>query len=149
MPEIAGLARTNAGRVPRQSRSPALVVLSAFAVGLASNVEISSRSMLVMGTVASTAHAQPAESARRQLRAKIKSAAEELNGIVSAAPDMIRAMFAGNTPSAACSLDKIRSPRKLDLKVRFSLQMRAERWSADESKELARLGNLPKRPVLR
>jgi hypothetical protein len=143
MPEIAGLARTNAGRVPRQSRSPALVVLSAFAVGLASNVEISSRSMLVMGTVASTAHAQPAESARRQLRAKIKSAAEELNGIVSAAPDMIRAMFAGNTPSAnLLALDEKSIAAQARLESAVLAANEGGALSADESKELARLGEL-------
>jgi hypothetical protein len=77
-------------------------------------------------------------------RAKIKSAAEELNGIVSAAPDDT-GYVRGNTPSATCSRwTKIGSPRKLDLKVRFSLQMRAERWSADESKELRGWGTCPK-----
>src|ERR1700687_284006 len=98
MPETARLTNTNAGlRSARQCRSPNLVALSALALGLG---WFSSCSMLLIGSVASTAHAQPAESAKLQLRAKIKSAAEELNGIASAAPDRIRAMFAGSVPSA-------------------------------------------------
>src|SRR2546423_10810999 len=97
MPETARLTNSNAGlRSAWQYRSPNLVVLSALALGLG---WFSSCSMFLIGAVGSTAHAQPADSTRLQLRAKIKSAAEELNGIASAAPDMIRAMFAGSTAS--------------------------------------------------
>src|SRR4030088_801716 len=96
--ETARLTNTNAGlRSIRQYRSSNLVVLSALALGLG---WFSSCSMFLVGSVGSAAHAQPAGSTRLQLRAKIKSAAEQLNGIASAAPDMIRAMFAGNTASA-------------------------------------------------
>ena len=56
--------------------------------------------MIVNGTVATIAHAQPADGAKQQQRAKIKSAAEELNAIANSAPDKIRSMFAGSTPGA-------------------------------------------------
>jgi hypothetical protein len=107
--------------------------------------------MLVMASVASTAHAQPAESTKRNFRTKIRSAAEELNGIVSAAPDMIRAMFAGTTPSAnllALEEKSIAAQARLEAAVRAANEGGA--LSADESKELTRLGELAqktRRPV--
>ena len=146
MPETARPTRINAERVPRQSRLPAFVVLLAFVVGLAANLEVSSCSMLVMGPVASTAHAQPAGSSRLQLRAKIKSAAEKLNDIASAGPDMTRAMFAGKTSSTivlALNEKSIAAQGELESAVLAAEQGGA--LSADESKELARLGELAKR----
>src|SRR5262249_29629289 len=96
MPKTARLSRTIAGlRLPGQSRSPTLIVLSVLALGLAATAEVS-----LMGAITPTAHAQPTQSSRLQLRARLKSAAEKLNDTARVAPDMIRAMFAGNTPSA-------------------------------------------------
>jgi hypothetical protein len=68
------------GTMPETARPTRInvVVLLAFVMGLAANLEVSSCSMLVMGPVASTAHAQPAGSSRLQLRSKIKSAAEKI-----------------------------------------------------------------------
>jgi hypothetical protein len=146
MLETARPTRINAERIPRQSRLPAFVVLLAFVVGLAANLEVSSCSILVMGPVASTAHAQPAGSSRLQLRAKIKSAAEKLNDIASAGPDMIRAMFAGKTSSTsvlALNEKSIAAQGELESAVLAAEQGGA--LSADESKELARLGELAKK----
>jgi hypothetical protein len=146
MPETARPTRINAERVPRQSRLPAFVVLLAFVVGLAANLEVSSCSMLVRGPIASTAHAQPAGSSRLQLRAKIKSAAEKLNDIASAGPDMTRAMFAGKTSSTsvlALNEKSIAAQDELESAVLAAGQGGA--LSADESKELARLGELAKK----
>jgi hypothetical protein len=146
MPETARPTRINAEGVPRQSRLPAFVVLLAFVVGLAANLEVSSCSMLVRGPIASTAHAQPAGSSRLQLRAKIKSAAEKLNDIASAGPDMTRAMFAGKTSSTsvlALNEKSIAAQDELESAVLAAGQGGA--LSADESKELARLGELAKK----
>jgi hypothetical protein len=133
MPETARLTNTNAGlRSTWQYRSPNLAVLSALALGLG---WFSPCSMFLIGSVGSPAHAQPADSTKLQLRAKIKSAAEELNGIASAAPDMIRAMFAGNTASATLLA--------LDEK---SIVAQAKLESAIlAASELARLGELAKK----
>src|SRR5262245_37661865 len=101
MPKTARSSCTESGlRLSGQSRSPTLIVLSVLTLGVAATAEISFCSSFLLASITSTARAQPAESRRVQLRAQIKSAAEKLNDIASAAPDMVRAMFAGNTPSA-------------------------------------------------
>jgi hypothetical protein len=142
MREPAGLTRTNL----RQSGSAALIVLSALAVDLAANAEIGSLSMSVMSAIAPRAHAQPAEASRRQLRAKIKSAAEKLNEIASAAPGMIRAMFAGNTPSASLlALDEKAIAAQAELKGAIIAAQKSGVLSDKESKELGRLGELAKK----
>jgi hypothetical protein len=147
MRETARLTRTNAGlRFPRQSRSATLIVLSGLAVGLAANAEVSSLWIFLMGSVASRAHAQPAESSRVQLRAKIKSTAEKLNDIASAAPDMIRAMFAGNRSSASLlALDEKSNAAQAELENSVLAAQKSGALSDDESKELARLGELAKK----
>ena len=144
MPETARLTNTNPGlRSAWQYRSPNLVVMSALALGLA---WFSSCSMFSLGSIGSTAHAQPADSTRLQLRAKIKSAAEELNGIASAAPDMIRAMFAGNTASAnLLALDEKSIVAQAQLENAILAASERGALSADETKELARLGELAKK----
>jgi hypothetical protein len=99
-----------------------------------------------MGSVASRAHAQPAESSRVQLRAKIKSTAEKLNDIASAAPDMIRAMFAGNRSSASLlALDEKSNAAQAELENSVLAAQKSGALSDDESKELARLGELAKK----
>jgi hypothetical protein len=147
MRETAGLTRTNAGlMVPRRSGAAALIVGSALAVGLAANAEVSSFSTLVMDSVASKAQAQPVEASRRQLRAKIKSAAEKLNDIASAAPGMIRAMFAGNTPSASLlALDEKSIAAQAELRGAILAAQKSGALTDKESKELARLGELAKK----
>jgi hypothetical protein len=142
MRETAVLAHRNAGL-----RFPAtLSVLSALAVGLAANAEVSSVSMLIIGSVASRAHAQPVEASRRQLRAKIKSAAEKLNDIASAAPGMIRAMFAGNTPSAnLLALEEKSIAAQTELKGAVLAAQKSGALSDQESKELARLGEIARK----
>ena len=147
MPETARLTNTHAGlRSPWQYRSPNLVVLSALALGLVAIAWVSSCSMFSIGSVASTARAQPAESSRLQLRAKLKSAAEKLNDIASAAPDMIRAMFAGKTTSASLlALDDQSIALQAQLESAFLAANESGALSADESKELARLGELAKK----
>src|SRR5687767_7698789 len=102
MPRTARLSRTEPGsRLSGQSRSPTLIVLSVLALSVAATAKVSFCSGFLLPSITSTARAQPAETSRVQLRAQIKSAAEKLNDIASAAPEMIRAMFAGNTPSAS------------------------------------------------
>jgi hypothetical protein len=102
--------------------------------------------MLVMGSVASRAHAQPVEANRRQLRAKIKSAAATLNNIASAAPGMIRAMFAGNTPSASLlALDEKSIAAQAELKGAILAAQESGALSDKENKDLARLGELAKK----
>ena len=147
MPETARLTLTKAGRrSTRQPTSSTLVVLSGLALWLGAYAWVSSCSMFLMGLVDSTAHAQPAESSRLQLRAKIKSAAEKLNDIASAGPDMIRAMFAGNTPSASLlALDEKSIAAQAELESAFLAANEGGALSADESKELARLGELAKK----
>jgi hypothetical protein len=99
-----------------------------------------------MGSVASRAHAQPSESSKAQLRAKIKSAAETLNEIASAGPDMIRAMFAGKTPSASLlALDEKSIAAQAELENAVLAAQKSGALSDDESKELARLGELAKK----
>src|SRR5438105_15684170 len=99
MLETARLICRNTGlSSTRQCRSLSLVALSALALCLVANAWGCSW-MSLMGSVASTA--QASEPRRLQLRAELKSAAEKLNDIASAAPDMIRAMFAGKTTSAS------------------------------------------------
>ena len=147
MPETARLTLTKAGRrSTRQPTSSTLVVLSGLALWLGAYAWVSSCSMFLMGLVDSTVHAQPAESSRLQLRAKIKSAGEKLNDIASAAPDMIRAMFAGNTPSASLlALDEKSIAAQAELESAFLAANERGALSADESKELARLGELAKK----
>jgi 3-methyladenine DNA glycosylase AlkC len=92
----------------------------------------------------STAFAQPAGKA--QLRAKVKSAAEKLNDIASAAPDMIRAMFAGNTSSAnLLALDEKSIAAEAELEGAVLAAQKSGALSDDETKELARLGDVAKR----
>ena len=103
----------------RQSGSPAMIMLCAL-------TRLALAAYLMTGPVflVSSAHAQPVESGKLQLR-KIKIAAEKLNEIASSAPDMIRAMFAGNTPSATCSRSTInQSPRKPKLRAQSSRRRR-------------------------
>jgi len=147
MLETARLTRRNSGpRSTRQSRSPNLVVLSALALGLVATAWGSSRSMFSIGSVASTAQAQPAGSSRLQLRATLKSAAEKLNDIASAAPEMIRAMFAGTTTSASLlALDDQSVAAQAQLESAFLAANEKGALSPDESKELARLGELAKK----
>jgi hypothetical protein len=144
MPDTTQLTNTNAGpRSTWQCRSPNLVVLCALVLGLG---WFSSCSIFLIGSVGSTAHAQPAESTRLQLRAKIKSTAEELNGIASAAPDMIRAMFAGKTASAKLlALDEKSIAAQAQLERAILAANEGGALSADEAKELARLGELAKK----
>jgi hypothetical protein len=102
--------------------------------------------MFLIGSVGSPAHAQPADSTKLQLRAKIKSAAEELNAIASAAPDMIRAMFAGNTPSATLlALDEKSIVAQAKLEGAILAASESGALSADETKELAQLGEPAKK----
>jgi hypothetical protein len=102
--------------------------------------------MLLMGSIGSPAHAQPADSNRLQLRAKIKSAAEKLNDIVSAAPDMIRAMFAGTTPSASLlALDEKSIVAQAELESAVLAAQQSGALSADEIKELGQLGEIAKK----
>lgn len=145
MPETVRLTNANAGqRSTRRSRAPNLVVvLSVLALSLG---WLGTFSMFLIGPVGSTAHAQPAEAAKLQLRAKIKSAAEELNGIASTGPDMIRAMFAGNKASAELlALDEKSVVAEAQLESAILTANSSGALSADETKELARLGELAKK----
>ena len=104
----------------------------------------SSGSILLTRSIGSTAFAQPAD--RSQLRSKIKSAAENLNDIASAGPDMIRAMFAGNTPSASLlALDGKSIAAEAELEAAVLAAQKSGALSDDETKELARLGELAKK----
>ena len=104
----------------------------------------SSGSILLTRSIGSTAFAQPAD--RSQLRSKIKSAAENLNDIASAGPDMIRAMFAGNTPSASLlALDGKSTAAEAELEAAVLAAQKSGALSDDETKELARLGELAKK----
>src|SRR4051794_23605741 len=98
---IAEMTSEKGGLRPaRRPRSSRLVALVMVALGPVATVYAGSSFPFSAATIASTAHAQSADATKLQLRAKIKSAAEKLNDIASTGPDMIRAMFAGNTPSA-------------------------------------------------
>jgi hypothetical protein len=104
----------------------------------------SSGSILLKRSIGSAAFAQPAD--RSQLRSKIKSDAEKLNDIVSAGPDMIRAMFAGNTPSATLlALQEKSIAAEAALEAAVLAAQKSGALSDDETKELARLGELAKR----
>jgi hypothetical protein len=142
MLETARLKRANVGlRFARLSKSPNL--LGALAIGLAWS---SPCSIYLVATISSTAHAQPAESNKLQLRAKIKSSAEKLNDIASAGPDMIRSMFAGNTTSAKLlALDEQSITAQAELESAVLAANESGALSADETKELARLGELAKK----
>lgn len=141
MPEAARSKCANA-RFTRRSRSAALVVLSVFTLDPAASAAIGACSLILIGSVASQAYAQPAE----ELRAKIKSAAEKLNDIASAGPDMIRAMFAGKTPSASLlALDEKSIAAQAELESAVLAAQKGGALSDDEAKELARLGELAKK----
>lgn len=130
---------TNATSAPRPTCSARRFVLSALVLGFGCLI---SSSVLFIGSVGSPAYAQPADAAKLQLRAKIKSAAEELNGIASAAPDMIRAMFAGTVPSAnLLALDEKSIAAQAQLESAILAANEGGALSADETKELARLGD--------
>jgi len=146
MPETAGLARTNTGvRFPRRSGLVTLIV-PALALGLAESGQVSSYVMFLIASVSSTAYAQPADSNKLQLRATMKSAAEKLNDIVSVGPDMIRAMFAGKTPSASLlALDEKSIAAQAALESAALAAQKGGALTDDESKELARLGELAKK----
>ena len=119
---------------------------AAFALCVVANASIggSLGTFFVMPQIGSTALAQPAD--RSQLRAKIKSAAERLNEIVSAGPDMIRSMFAGNTPSASLlALEEKSVAAEAELEAAVLAAQRGGALSEDEAKELARLGELAKK----
>jgi hypothetical protein len=131
---------------PRQFRSPTLILLFAVALGVALIAEVSSVSLFLIGSASSTAHAQPADSSKPQLRANIKTAAEKLNDIASAAPDMIRAMFAGNTPSTSLlALDDKSIAAQAELESAVLTAQKSGALSDDETKELARLGEIAKK----
>jgi hypothetical protein len=141
MPKTARPSRKNAElRLPGQSRSLTVLVLSVLALGAPATPEVGSCS------ITSTAHAQPTESSRLQLRAQIKNAAKKMNDIARAAPDMIRAMFAGNTPSASLlALDEKSIAAQAELENAVLAAQKSGALSDDESKELARLGELAKK----
>jgi len=81
-----------------------------------------------------------------QLRAAIKSAAEKLNDIANSGPDMIRAMFAGKTPSASLlALDEKSIAAQAELESAVSAAQKSGALSDDETKELARLGDIAKK----
>ena len=126
-----------------QQRSRSVVFLPALILSLAC---FNFCSLFFIGLLASTTQAQPAEPARAQLRAKIKNAAGELNEIASSAPDMIRAMFAGQTPSAALlALDEKSIVAQSQLESAVLAANEGGTLSVDEIKELARLGELAKK----
>ena len=125
----------------QRRRSPTFIVLSVLALGLAATAEVS-----LMGSVISTAHAQPAETSRLQLRAQMKSAAEKLNDTARGAPDKIRAMFAGNTPSATLlALNEKSIAAQAEFENAVLTAQKSGALSDDESKQLARLGELAKK----
>ena len=132
--------------LPRPTRSTASVVLCALVLGVAVNAEVGSGLLLLMNSVSSTANAQSAESGSAQLRAAIKSAAEKLNDIANSGPDMIRAMFAGKTPSASLlALDEKSIAAQAELESAVSAAQKSGALSDDETKELARLGDIAKK----
>jgi 3-methyladenine DNA glycosylase AlkC len=135
MPETA---RPTRGKSRLASPALALcVITSAWVWG-------SSGAKILLLSMGSTAFAQPAGKA--QLRAKVKSAAEKLNDIASAAPDMIRAMFAGNTSSAnLLALDEKSIAAEAELEGAVLAAQKSGALSDDETKELARLGDVAKR----
>jgi hypothetical protein len=147
MPETAQLVGMDAKtRSSRQPRLPYRVVVLALALGLIAPACGSACLMLLMGSVRSTAHAQPAEPNKLQLRAQLKSAAEKLNAIASSAPDMIRAMFAGTTTSAnLLALDEQSIAAQAELERAALAANEGGALSADEAKELTRLGDLAKK----
>jgi hypothetical protein len=99
-----------------------------------------------MASIRSTAHAQPAESTRLRLRAQLKSAAEKLNDTARGAPDMIRAMFAGNASSATLlALNEKSIAAQAEFENAVLAAQKSGALSDDESKELARLGELAKK----
>jgi hypothetical protein len=103
-----------------------------------------SGSTILIRFTGSTALAQPAD--KSQLRAKIKSAAEKLNDIANSAPDMIRAMFAGNTPSTSLlALDEKSTAAEAELEGAVLAAQKSGALSDNETKELARLGDLAKK----
>ena len=131
-----------------QSRSPNIVVVSALAMSLAPNEWCGSCSMFTIGSIVSTAQAQSAASQAQQLRANLKSAAEALNNIASAAPDMIRAMFAGNTKITSANVLALNDQSiaaQARLEKAFLAAKNGGALSPDESKELERLGELTKK----
>jgi hypothetical protein len=80
------------------------------------------------------------------LSGTLKSAAEKLNDIASAGPEMIRAMFAGTITSASLlALDDQSVAAQAQLESAFLAANEKGALSADESKELARLGELAKK----
>ncbi len=125
----------------QRRRSSTFIVLSVLALGLAATAEVS-----LMGSVISTAHAEPAETSRLQVRAQMKSAAEKLNDTARGAPDMIRAMFAGNTPSATLlALNEKSIAAQAQFENAVLAAQKSGALSDDESKQLARLGELAKK----
>ena len=135
MAEAARVAR----RQSRLARSAlALCVLATGSVCGSSGLIFLKRS------IGSAAFAQPAD--RSQPRAKIKSDAEKLNDIVSAGPDMIRAMFAGKTPSASLlALEEKSIAAEADLEAAILAAQKSGALSDEEATELARLGELAKK----
>ena len=139
------------GRVHRAGVAPArrqksfeFVVAATLALGLGWSGSSLPKIQTAMGI--STAHAQPADGAKQQQRAKIKSAAEELNGIASSAPDKIRSMFAGNTPGAELvALDEKSVAAQAQLEAAVLAANESGALSPDETKELARLGDIARK----
>ena len=124
----------------RRSRFASLLALCV----LANAWVLGSCSMCLMWWISSPAHGQPAD--KSQLRAKIKSAAEKLNAIASAGPGMVRSMFAGNTPSAnLLALDQKSVAAEAELEGAVLAAQKSGALSDDETKELARLGELAKK----
>ena len=69
-----------------------------------------------------------------------------MNDIASTAPDMIRAMFSGKTTSASLlALDDQASALQARLESAFLAANQRGALSGDESKEIARLGELAKK----
>ena len=135
MPETA---RRTRGRSRLARLGLALCILAnAWAWGTAGSI-------ILMQSLGSTALAKPAD--KSQLRAKIKSAAAKLNDIASAAPDMIRGMFAGNNPSASLlALYEKSIAAQAELEGAVLAAQKSGALSDDETKELARLGDLAKK----
>jgi len=76
----------------------------------------------------------------------MKSAAEKLNDTARGAPDMIRAMFAGNTPSATLlALNEKSIAAQAEFENAVLAAQKSGALSDDESKQLARLGELAKK----
>jgi hypothetical protein len=135
MPETARVTR-------RQSRLVRLALV--LCVVATAWIGESSNPIFLLRSIGSAAFAQPAD--KSLLRAKIKSDAEKLNDIVSAGPDMIRAMFAGKTPSASLlELDEKSIAAQADLEAAILSAQKSGALSDDEAKELARLGDIAKK----